>query len=148
MSVVLQFAYDDGGRAAAGYKGNAGDCVVRAITIATQKPYGEVYKAIGDLAALERPRRGRKRSSPRNGVFRRTTDRYLAALGWQWVATTGIGQRERTHLRAAELPAGRLICTVSRHVVAVIDGVVHDTHDPTREGLRMVYGYWKEGEAQ
>ncbi len=34
----MDFLCDDGGRAAAGYKGRAADCVVRAIAIATQKP--------------------------------------------------------------------------------------------------------------
>lgn len=42
----LQFQFDDGGRAQAGYKGSTGDCVTRAIAIATGKPYSEVYDAI------------------------------------------------------------------------------------------------------
>jgi hypothetical protein len=25
----------------------------------------------------------------------------------------------------------------------VIDGVIHDTHDPGRDGTRAVYGYWR-----
>ena len=25
----------------------------------------------------------------------------------------------------------------------MIDGVIHDTYDPTRGGTRCVYGYWK-----
>jgi hypothetical protein len=50
----MDFVYNDGGRAAAGYKGRAGDCVVRAIAIATQKPYQEVYDAINALALEER----------------------------------------------------------------------------------------------
>ncbi len=29
-----------------------------------------------------------------------------------------------------------------RHYTAVIDGVINDTHDPSREGTRCVYGYW------
>jgi hypothetical protein len=24
-----------------------------------------------------------------------------------------------------------------------IDGVIHDTHDPSRNGTRFVYGYWQ-----
>ena len=46
------------------------------------------------------------------------------------------------HLRADELPAGRIIASLSRHVVAVIDGVIHDIYDPSRDGTRCVYGYW------
>ena len=58
-----------------------------------------------------------------------------------------IGSGCTVHLRADELPTGRLIVSVSRHVVAVIDGVIHDTHDPSRDGTRCVYGYWKQREA-
>jgi hypothetical protein len=39
----MNYVYDDGGRAQAGYKGQAGDCTVRAIAIATELPYQEVY---------------------------------------------------------------------------------------------------------
>ena len=31
---------------------------------------------------------------------------------------------------------------LSRHITAVVDGVIHDTHDPSRKGTRCVYGYW------
>jgi hypothetical protein len=54
-----------------------------------------------------------------------------------------IGQGCTTHLRRSELPTtGRLIVSVSKHITAVIDGVIHDTHDPSRRGTRCVYGYW------
>jgi hypothetical protein len=35
----LELKINDGGRAAAGYKGKAGDCVVRSIAIVTNLPY-------------------------------------------------------------------------------------------------------------
>lgn len=35
----MQFQYNDGGRAEAGFKGTTGDCVCRAIAIATERPY-------------------------------------------------------------------------------------------------------------
>jgi len=35
----LKLEVDDGGRTAAGYKGQAGDCVVRSIAIVTGMPY-------------------------------------------------------------------------------------------------------------
>jgi hypothetical protein len=60
----MDLVYSDGGRAAAGYKGRAGDCVVRAIAIAAQKPYQEVYYAINAFALAERVRRGRSSSEP------------------------------------------------------------------------------------
>jgi len=143
----LPFVYDDGGRAAAGYRGSTGDCVTRAVAIATGRDYAEVYAALNAAAARERPRRGRRRSAARTGVYKATTRRFLESLGWQWTPTMGIGTGCRIHLAAGELPAGRLIVSVSRHLVAVIDGVIHDTVDPSRDASRCVYGYWREEEA-
>ncbi len=143
MGALLRFVQNDGGRQAAGFKGKTGDCVCRAIAIVTGKPYREVYDALNQAAKRERPRKGgRKRSSARTGVNKATIRRYLEALGFEWMATMSIGSGCRVHLRADELPSGRLIVSVSRHIVAVIDGVVHDTHDPGRDGTRCVYGYW------
>jgi hypothetical protein len=139
---VSNFVIDDGGRAAAGFRGQTGDCVCRAIAIATELPYPEVYAALNGAADRERPRRGKKRSSARTGVHKATIRRYLTDLGWRWVPTMQVGSGCKVHLRAAELPGGRLIVSVSRHLVAVIDGVIHDTHDPSRDGTRCVYGYF------
>jgi hypothetical protein len=44
----MRFQYDDGGRAAAGYKGKAGDCTCRAISIATGLPYQHVYDLLNE----------------------------------------------------------------------------------------------------
>lgn len=141
----MNWIYDDGGRATAGYKGAADDCVCRAIAITSQQPYQKVYDALNELAATERlGKRMRRWSSARTGVRKGTTRRYLKALGWRWVATMQIGQGCTTHLKASELPAGRLIVKVSKHFVAVIDGIIHDTHNPSRGGTRCVYGYWVE----
>lgn len=138
----MLFIYDDGGRAEAGYKGDANDCVARAIAIATEIPYREVYADLNRVALHERPRDGRQRSNSRGGVYRQTYQRYLEELGWNWVATMQIGSGCTVHLRADELPPGRLITRLSMHVCAVVDGIVHDTHDPSRDGSRCVYGYF------
>lgn len=144
----MRFTYDDGGRAAEGFKGSAGDCVVRAIAIAARLPYKTVYDRVQREAKTERlPAAGkgvRMRSNPRTGVQvkRAWFKRYMAELGFTWHPTIGIGTGCTTHLVESELPHGRIVCNVSRHMVAVIDGVIHDTYDPTRDGTRCVYGYW------
>ncbi len=140
----MRFQYNDGGRAAAGFKGEAGDCVTRAIAIATGLPYRAVYDALNEHALRERPskRTRGKRSDARNGIFRKTYDRYLHSLGWTFHPTMSIGSGCQVHLRAKELPAGRLIVRLSKHVAAVLDGVIHDTHDPSCRGTRCVYGYY------
>lgn len=137
-----KWVYNDGGRKAAGYKGDADDCVCRAIAIAAELPYQEVYDALNEASKMERPRKGRTRSSARTGIKKDTTRRYLDELGWEWTPTMKIGSGCKVHLKAEELPPGRVIVSVSKHVVAVIDGIIQDTHDPTRNGSRCVYGYW------
>jgi hypothetical protein len=71
-------------------------------------------------------------------------DKVLDHLGWEWVSTMGIGTGCTVHLDEAELPEGRIIARVSRHYVALIDGVIHDTGNPSRGGSRCVYGYWRQ----
>jgi hypothetical protein len=134
----MVWSYNDGGREAAGFRGEAGDCVTRAIAIATGISYRDVY----DELASRNAAKGNSKSA-RNGVHKAIYQKWLYELGWNWTATMGIGTGCRVHLNAEELPSGILIARLSRHICAVVDGVVQDTHDPTREGTRCVYGYWQ-----
>jgi hypothetical protein len=138
------FQYDDGGRLAAGYKGKAGDCVVRAIAIATGRPYQQIYDMVNGAAVHERTgKRKRGTSNARTGVYKTSIKRVMKSLGWVWTPTMQIGSGCTVHLRPDELPSGRLIVSVSKHLTAVIDGVIYDTHDCSRRGTRCVYGYWQ-----
>lgn len=143
----MEFKFDDGGRELAGYKGKAGDCATRAIAIATGKSYQEVYDALNEVAQSEHlGKRKRGASNARTGVYKQTICKYLEGLGWKWTPTMFIGQGCKVHLRPEELPKGRVICNVSKHTVAVVDGVLHDTYDSSRQSTRCVYGYFtKEG---
>jgi hypothetical protein len=142
---MTRWKYHDGGRAVSGYKGDTRDCVTRAIAIATGLPYQQVYDDLNRLAESERPRGNRKRSHARTGVQKPTYKKYLESRGWVWTPTMKIGQGCKVHLRHDELPGGTLIVSVSRHLVAVVDGYVMDTHDSTRGGTRCVYGYFQKG---
>src|SRR5262249_22305824 len=64
---------------------------------------------------------------------------YLESLGWKFTST----KDQKVRLRADELPLGRLVVQISRHLVAVIDGVIHDTYDSGGEGRVRVKGYWR-----
>jgi hypothetical protein len=150
----MNFIQNDGGRAEAGFKGNAGDCVARAVAIASRRPYAEIYAALSKLAGAERKSHG---ATARNGIHtsRKWFKDFMRSLGFTWTATMGIGTGCKVHLHDGELPSGRLVVAVSKHYTAVIDGVVHDTHNPqrttmffehdqpTRVARRCVYGYWK-----
>ena len=150
----MKFQFNDGGRAAAGFKGRTGDCVCRAIAIAAERPYKEVYDLINEYAKHERVSKYRK-SKARNGVRRTTAKKILEGYGFRWVPTMHIGQGCKVHLREDELPKGRIVCSLSKHFTAVIDGVINDTYDPNDRGVtvdgygnliaptdRCVYGYY------
>jgi hypothetical protein len=140
----------DGGRRAAGYGGPASDCVARAITIATEKPYAEVFEALKETAAdyvrrwpqskaagWIKKSRGEEKNA--HGCYDAVSSRYLKSIGWKYTRTKG-----RLFLRADQLPRGRLVVHVNRHFVAVIDGVIHDTYDSGGAGKRPVEGYWQK----
>lgn len=137
------WTYNDGGRSQAGYKGDTGDCLCRAVAIVTGRPYADIYDEINEACQTEyKTKRRRTKSSARTGVYKATARRYLETIGMLWTATMGIGTGCTVHLKADELPTGRIIAQASLHWTAVIDGMIHDTHDSTREGTRCVYGYW------
>ena len=147
---LFPFQFNDGGREKAGFKGGAGDCVVRSIAIAANLPYMRVYEdlrlANESYAQLRNDRLAKrltaKGSSPRNGNHLNIFHSYILAQGFEWVPTMKVGAGCQVHLRPEELPKEILIAKVSKHLTAIIDGVIHDTHDPSRGGNRCVYGYY------
>ena len=138
----MEFNFNDGGRSKY-FKGETGDCVTRAIAIATGVDYLEVYNALNNLAKSERiGKRKKKISNSRTGVYKQTADKYLESLGWKWHSCMSIGSGCKVHLRENELPKGRIICRLTRHFTCVVDGVINDTYDCSREETRCVYGYY------
>ena len=140
----MEFIYATGNREKYFKAKNVGDCVVRAICNATGKDYMEVYKAITELSKKEKTGSKKKGiSSARNGVYKTTNRRYIeGVLGWKWVSTMQIGSGCTTHMKKDELPSGILIVKLSKHLTCVIDGVIYDTYDCSRDEDRCVYGYW------
>ena len=140
---VMPFIFNDGGREKAGFKGTTGDCVVRAIAIITDKNYLDVYNNINEMSKDERVgKRQAGKSNSRSGVYRKTYNKYLKTLGFKWIPTMFIGSGCKVHLISEELPKGKFIVRLSRHITAVIDGVINDIYDPSRGGSRCVYGYY------
>lgn len=139
----MKYEYNDGGRSEAGYKGSTGDCVVRAISIASQRPYKEVYDLVNSYASNEYKSRVSKKSNARTGVRKSTIRKMMEDLGFVWTPTMKIGSGCKVHLIESELPEGKLVVQVSKHITAVLDKVIHDTYDPSRDGTRCVYGYWR-----
>ena len=149
----MLFIFNDGGRSNSGYKGKAGDCVCRSISIVSGIPYSDVYDYLACGAGKERRTKGR---SARDGI--NTSRKWFKSLmkewGFVWTPTMHIGSGCIVHLDDNELPNGRLVVSLSKHYTAVIDGIIYDTFNPQRTSLicengvtrivrRCVYGYWK-----
>jgi hypothetical protein len=130
------------GTTTAGFRGTTGDCVTRAIAIATGLEYRTVY---ADLFALAKSW-GLRKPSPRQGVPREVYDCYLKKMGWVWTATMLFGQGCTVHVRPDELPRDvPLVLRLSKHIACVRDGELRDIYDCAREGKRCVYGFYRKG---
>ena len=145
----IKFKYNDGGRKEAGKKGDTGDCVTRAIAIASGLPYQEVYDVLAEGNFNQRKSKYSEKKRSRTASKGITTRRkwfkdYMASIGFKWTPTMLIGSGCKVHLRSDELPKGEIIARVSKHYTTMIDGVINDTYDPSREGTRCVYGYWSK----
>jgi hypothetical protein len=140
----MRWVYDDGGRSKSGLRRadySAGDCVVRAISIATGEPYREVWEAMqagmfGHAMVVpgSHKRRPSFRRAPDRGVAPEVYRPYLERRGWGYARIKGRLSPER-------LPSGRLVLETRNHLVAVIDGVIHDLDDCSR-GLPYMQGYF------
>lgn len=133
---LMEYVYSDGGRSKY-FKGNARDCVCRAVAIASQRDYLEVYNSMKKTFG-----------SPRDGVYtqKKIFKDWMKANGFVWVACSGIGVKESHHFIKGELPKGRIVCSVAKHYVAVVDEILYDTWDSRYNSwgeLRRVYGYWE-----
>src|SRR5262249_2326010 len=124
---------------------NEGNCVPRSIAIATGKPYDEVVGALRAEAARFSDRVPDRMESEgirksKKGAYNfepQAVDPYLRAIGWEFTRP-----KEPMRLRADDLPSGRLIVSINRHYVAVIDGVIHDLYDSGGAGKIKVEGYY------
>jgi hypothetical protein len=126
------WVYNDGGRAEAGYKSTAGDCVVRAIAIVMEIPYKVIYDDLRYFLA------DRNEPSPRNGVSDYYLKMYLRNLGFRYKEIAS----ETVTLHKDELPKSKVIAHLPGHVTAVVDGTINDTYDPNQKKHQRLFGYW------
>lgn len=138
----LPFYFNDGGRAAAGFKGRAGDCGVRAVVIATGLPYRLVYDELSAIARGRKAKRERKKTNARDGIYRRHMRKYLATKGWEWHEFE-CGELPTLKEFAAVAPP-RCIVATKRHFFALMAGARCDTHEQERTGLVIGYYFKKE----
>jgi hypothetical protein len=133
----MDFIWNDGGRAACGFVGFTGDCVTRSIAIATGASYRDVYDQLGAAS----------NKSPRNGIYTHVANAYLVERNWK--ASSGINKPFDPHA----LPKGVVIVHLAKrsdrcqHFTTVIDGVVHDTWNPSAGSDYFVKAYWTNSNA-
>ena len=133
----MRWVYDDGGRSQY-FKGTTGDCVTRAIAIATGIDYRKVYDLVNSYSKNDE-----SDSHARTGVAPDLVYKIMADLGWKWVPTMYFGKGCKVHLKEEELPADQtIIARLSKHLTCIVQGKIHDTYDPSRNGKRCVYGYF------
>ena len=121
---MIGYRYDDGSRAAAGYRGKTGDCVVRAIAICAREDYSAVYRTMAEhmkrngYATRERNRKAPRRRGQLNA--RRVQDRVLEAYGFRKVR---LPSGERPTYTEAHRSYGDCIVGTTKHVAAIVGGV-------------------------
>ena len=118
---ILGFVKDDGGRAAAGFKGSAADCVTRAIAIASGRDYREVYRTVARMNKEYGNTRSARNGTP-NTVF------YRALLHFGFVKVKrGRGPWPTYTEVARKHPVA--IVTTRKHAAAIVNGNLRDTFD-------------------
>jgi hypothetical protein len=75
------------------------------------------------------------RQSVDHGTPRVVYHPLLIMMGWTRVSTD-----KPTRLK--DIPSGRVICRLEKHLVAVIDKVPHDTHNAMRDRKYDILSYY------
>lgn len=130
QSVAGRFQYTDGGRSKYYTLKNVGDCVIRAIAIATEKDYKKLVEETWEFTKNY----GLQISD--QTVY----ELYLESIGWERVSSPKFKGRKA---KAKDLPKGRYIMSQANHLSALVDGVIHDIWNTSN---RMVYCYYRKKE--
>lgn len=132
-NIKPHYIYNDGGRAEAGYKGDAGDCGVRATCIATGQSYRKTYNEINRAA-----KNVDSSSRSRTGISTYLLNKYLKCFGFEMTKSPF-----NTRVSNSLFKTGTFIIHTSHHYIACINGVFYDTHDGTKQGRANVLDYWE-----
>ena len=131
--IMANFTYTDGGRAEAGYKGTANDCATRALSIAEDIHYQVIYQDVNRFLKTT----FFENLTARQGLPEEIVKRYYGKMGWRYI------QVSEGYVTHDKLPGGKVILNLEDHVSTVIDGVIHDDHDWTKENYKVL-GYWRK----
>lgn len=127
--LLVDYIYDDGGRAAAGFRGKPqGDCAVRAAAIAAGAPYRQVYRAMSEVNNAARLSVGLDKAPPSEGVSLAAAKMEFASFG---LVKSELPGKYRFTLTEAYNELGDLLAITrgGAHAVAVVDGAARDIWD-------------------
>ena len=114
---MIRYAYDDGGREAAGYRERPGDCVVRAWCIVTGDDYREAYRLFAKAMKLKTGK-----ANCRRGIDREVTD-LLYSTRFRKILFSGtkpdLGEVAESHPDC--------VAALPRHYAAIRNGMYCDT---------------------
>lgn len=135
----FQWLYDDGGREAAGRRGRVGDCVCRAIAIATEQPYEQIYKTLNELCKPFRETPRSRTPSCQFGMPGKVYQPFLEGQGWCFHKLPDYAQ-----FNASNVPQeGVSIISLYGHIATVKHGVIRDTFDCSYKGIARIYGFYR-----
>ena len=134
---MIDYRYNDGGRAAAGFRGDTGDCVVRAIAIAGAYDYRHVYDVMAEaMKAAGYSRSGNayilrenRRRQPRRRGQPKARDIQHAVIREFGFVKVPFERGPRPTYTEAHATHGTCIVKTTRHVAALRDGALQDTFD-------------------
>ena len=121
---TIGFDYHDGGRAPAGHRWAAGDCVSRSLAIQTATPYQQVYS---DLQQAQHNYRGSTKIS--EGM---APDAYREAYESYGLHMATLERNTHITYTDAYRKYGNCIVATPGHVATIKDGILFDTVDPRR----------------
>lgn len=107
------------------HKRNIDDCVIRAISILTNRTWNDVYEELGDLA--------NKDSMMMDSVV--FVEKYLDS---RYLRKCHYSKTLEEFVK--EFPKGKYAVTMNGHITAVIDGVIYDTFNPSNRIIRCSWG--------
>lgn len=109
-----------------------GDCVKRALTLATNKDYKTVSLELNRLKKVT----GAKKFNDNNNW-----KEYVKLQGWEKLSFPAIAGQPRMngHRFVENYPKGTYLLRMSKHLVTVKDGIIYDTWD-CRD--KCVYNAW------
>ena len=132
---MIDYIQEDGGRADAGFRGSTGDCVVRAIAIASGEEYQVVYDTMAahmrkhgyvatGNAYQQKPKAGKTKKRPRSAL--NIQHDVLRFFGFEKVK---LPQGARPTYTEAHRRYGNCIVSTTKHMAALVDGALRDLFD-------------------